>query len=218
MQEENMSRFAQFESWLTNKFWFHYKWYFLLGVFVLTFLILTVFQAVNTVTYDRTVVYAHTGPVVPEKTELVRAYVQGVANAYTDGKEKLVDVFEVTDSNSETGKRGQKSIYAAFTSPDYVLMLVDRSYFELYSALGYFEQIPGSESGVKGVYIESLDLYAVANKGPTKQYTMAEAIAKNVKLTEEELADMNAELQKEHDDYVELTLDMVKSMEIPKET
>ena len=52
-----------FESWLTNVFWAYYKWYFFLGVFAVTFLVLTV------ITYARqdradmrlTYVYAGTG-------------------------------------------------------------------------------------------------------------------------------------------------------------
>ncbi len=211
MQHENMSRFERFEYWLTNIFWFHYKWYFLLGIFVLTFLVLTAFQALTTVNYDRTVVYAHMGTVNQQKTEEVRTYVQDVADAFTGGKEKLVDVFEIAGSD-EASKNGQRNIYAAFTSSDYALMLIDKPFLDLYSAMGYFEQIPGLDPGDKCVYIESLDLYAVVNKGQVKQYTMAEAIAKGVEMTEEELIKINEDLQKEYDDYIDQTIEMVKSM------
>ena len=37
---DSRSTMEKVEDWLTNTFWFHYKWYYIVGVFVLSLLIM----------------------------------------------------------------------------------------------------------------------------------------------------------------------------------
>ncbi len=63
MYEENekQSRFAALEAWLNNIFWYHYKWYFIIGVFIVSLLIMSAVSFIKNVDYDWIVIYSHSG-------------------------------------------------------------------------------------------------------------------------------------------------------------
>ncbi len=211
MQEENVSRFQKFENWLTNMFWFHYKWYFLLGVFVFTLLILAAISALTTANYDRSVVFAHTGQKDAELVRKVGDYITQELSDYSDGEIRKVAVYEIPGAEIEAAQNGQKNFYTALTDSDYILMLVDQEIFELYSGLGYFEQLPDSPQGEKSVLIESLGLYAVVNNGPIDKISLDELSDDSI--TQEDVDEVNAELQSEHDALVDEVLVFLKSLD-----
>lgn len=145
-----------FEHWLTNTFWFHYKWYWLFAVFALTFLVLTVVRMARNVDYDVELCY------ISEKA----------ADEAEIGK-IMADIRESGDRNGDRIKvgieniplkstRGERLFFENLKNPDEYFYLLDEASLKLCNALGYFgnaEWIPG------------LSLYAAVRDVPIRPYT-----------------------------------------------
>ena len=207
MNENLKAKLRRFENWLANRFWYYYKWYYLLAVFALTVISIWVYRTATRVDYDWHIVYAHMGESNREAAERIDAFIaQNAADITGDGKVKI-DLFEICHTG-EDEEAGENEFYAALYGHEYYIMFVDADIYDLYARLGYFK--PLDEEGNRGIYIESLSLYAVANDAPPLQYTAAQAEERNI--SEEDLADLNEELKKEHEALTAQAVEIVKKL------
>lgn len=209
MSNDNISRFDKFDDWLKNIFWYYYKWYILAGAAVLTFLILWLFSALSTVEYDWNIVYAHTGQENSETAQKVKSFFKEIAGDVNSNRRTDIQIYEISNMD-QAQEKGEFEFYGALYSPDYFLMMVDSATFELYSNLGFFEELDSAKPGMKGVYIEDLDMYAVVNKGPALQYTLEQAEEREV--SEEELLEINTALLEEHEMMYERAINIIKNI------
>ncbi|NLL39291.1 MAG: hypothetical protein GX254_06875 [Clostridiales bacterium] len=209
MNENIKSRWQKLETWLTNRFWYYHKWYYLLAVFVLTVIVIWVYRAATKVDYDWNIVYAHMGDSEPETVERIKALLSQHATDITGNGKVDISVYEIchTQEDEETG---ENEFFAALYGHDYYIMLVDSDIYELYRRLGYFESLYGDGEEDRGVYIESLSLYAVVNDAPPLQYTPAQAEERDI--SEEYLKALNEGLKEEHETLTTQAIEIVKKL------
>ena len=81
-QSPNASRWEKWSHWLENVFWYHYKWYFFVGIFAAVLLISSVIGFVTQVKWDWTVPYVHLGAADKASAAAVKK-----PNAYLQRKE-----------------------------------------------------------------------------------------------------------------------------------
>lgn len=179
--------FAGFEDWLTNMFWFHYKWYFIVGVFLLTILVLSVVSFVKNVDYDWTVVYAHEGEVSSEAAKTLTKAFEAVCTDENENGKVQVKLSEVELKD----KTGSYSLYGELGSSEKILFVMDQATMELYGSLGYFTDLK---------YIGSLNLWAGMRDNPVKLYTLEDFQGLNY--TQDDIDETNKYRQDEHDRLV----------------
>lgn len=207
MNDDFKSRFKRFEDWLTNKFWYYNKWYYLLGVFALTVIIIWIYSTAAKVRYDWNVVYAHMGESDPETAQKVKElFIEKAADTNGNGKIEI-SLYEICHTD-EAEEKGENEFFAALYGHDYYLMAVDAEMFELYESLGYFEELDIGGESAKGVYIEALGLYAVVNDAPVLQYTAEQAEERDI--SEENLITINEDLKTEYEKRKEQAIAIVE--------
>ncbi|MGI5935794.1 MAG: hypothetical protein ACOX7I_03170 [Oscillospiraceae bacterium] len=129
MLKENKS----FSHWFTNVFWYHYKWWFLLGVFVVALALFILIESLGTVKYDFTVVFAQNGDVPEAQASEILDLVGGtVGDINGDGKVNLRYVSVNLGENYD-------QILVYLTDPEISLFILDEYYSSLYCSLGYFD-------------------------------------------------------------------------------
>ena len=122
-----------FSYWFTNVFWYHYKWWFLLGVFVAALAVFILIESSGTVKYDFTVVFAQDGNVLEDQAgEILDLVGVSVGDINGDGKVNVRFVSVNLDENYD-------QILVYLTDPEISLFILDGYYSSLYSSLGYFE-------------------------------------------------------------------------------
>lgn len=179
----------KFEYWLENIFWYHYKWYYIIGLFVLTLLISWVVTMVSQVNYDWTVVYAHRGTADPENlSKITECYSEYAEDTDSNGRVrvKAVEIL-MTDTPEEP-------LYGPLSDSDYLVFFMDDYTAEKYTQLGYFEEL---SSGMNTVYISSLDLYAAVNYAPYKMHYNYEN--EYSVYSDSEMAALNELMSEKHD-------------------
>lgn len=209
MKENASSRRQKFEAWLTNRFWYYYKWYYLLAVFALTVIVIWVYRAATKVEYDWNIVYAHMGECDPGTAHRIETLLTQNATDITGNGKVEISIYEICHTR-EDEEAGENEFYAALYGHDYYIMLVDRDIYELYSRLGYFESLNGDGEADRGVYIESLSLYAVVNDAPPLQYTLAQAAERDI--SEESINALNEELKNDHEVLTGRAIEIVKKL------
>ncbi len=148
------NRAEQLEDWLSNVFWFHYKWYFIAAVFAAALVLMFFFGAATEVKYDWTVVYVNSGSADAERSENLVKLLEEVLPE--TGKNHRVDVELVETAGDEAGE----PVYGYLENQDCVIFLLDGEAKEKYSSLGFFEDaLP--VSGAEG-------LYAAVHDAPVK--------------------------------------------------
>ncbi len=189
MQESagRKGRFNEFESWMSNVFWYHYKWYFVVGVFAASLLVMSAVSFVRAADYDWTVVYAHCGESDPSKTAGIRSAFEAAGTDESNNGRVQVEV-RVAALDWEKGYCG---LYGELAEPDSILYVMDDSVLKLYRSLGYFEN---------AAYIGSLGLWAAVNDTPVKPYRLEDFSGYNY--TQEDVDEANRDRQERHDEMV----------------
>ena len=178
----------RFEYWLTNQFWFHYKWYYMAGLFALSLVVCFVVAALTRVHYDWTVVYAHTGAAQPETVASLEEMLSARLPE-TSGNSRLdVQISEVLLEEDPQALRDERGLYYAADDADIYLVLLDADSYALYhEQLGFFQS---------PVYDEQTGLYLLLNDRAPTLHTHEEELYE--KFTEEELQEVNDEIVDAH--------------------
>lgn len=154
--EAEPGKMEKIENWLTNTFWFHYKWYFVIGVFLLSLLIMAAVGLASAVSYDWTVVYAHNGAADSAQVEEIRELMESLLPE--TGKNRRVDV-DVVELNRDGGVMegyGENRLYNYLNDQNTMIYFLDEENYHLFSELGYFEDAV-AVSAMPGLYCTTND-------------------------------------------------------------
>lgn len=140
-------KFQRFKDWFTNVFWYHYKWWFLLGVFLVCLIIFVTVESVMAEDYDMTVVFGQSGEITEQQAQAVLdAIAPAVGDLNGDGRVLLNYVsVNLVDSTLEGGgyegsyENSQSRMLLYLSESDYVLFFLDSTYSTYYTGLEYFE-------------------------------------------------------------------------------
>ena len=188
---EFSSKAEKFEFWMTNYFWYHFKWYVIIPLFIVTVLLAWLISSLVRVNYDWEVVYAHLGEPDSVQVESVTEWAQDAVRSVTGDKRARVRVTELSMTPG-----GERLIMGALDDYEYSLFFVDRETAEYYGSLGYFLETDGERFAL----VEPLGLYAAVNDA---EYRMHSASENNFAgYTEAEMRDLNKLLEKRHEEQV----------------
>ncbi len=159
-QEPVAGRRENFIHWLENVFWYHYKWYYFVGVFAAILLISSVVSFVTKVKWDWTVSYVHTGAADRAAAAALKKTLTGLGTDVSGNGKVQILVEEYPD----TGDPGRKDLLGLLRDSDRILFVLDGETLALYQTLGYFgDAVPLSEG-----------LWAASNDAPVKPFTLEE--------------------------------------------
>ncbi len=198
---EFSSKAEKFEFWMTNYFWYHFKWYVIIPLFIVTVLLAWLISSLVRVDYGWEVVYAHTGAPDKEMTERVTDYAQELVRTVTEDKKTHV---RVTELSMDGGP--EKLIMGALDNYKYVIYFVDGETSEYYGKLGYFEEIDGS----RFAEVPGLGVYAAVNDAEYRDHSMDEN--EYAGFTEAEMRDLNILLSQEHDEQVTVAEEVFRNV------
>ncbi len=186
-EERKPGRLAALEDWLTNMFWYHYKWYYLVGVFIAALIVMSAVSFIRNVDYDWTVIYAHEGSADAAKSALIREAFDlsgtdatGNGRVQTAVKEALID--------RKTGYYGPSG---ELMRSENVLFVMDEAALKLYRSLGYFDD---------AVYLSGPGLWAGINDRPVEPYGLEDFAGYDY--SQEDIDDANRYRREEHDRLV----------------
>lgn len=189
---EFSSKAEKFEFWMTNYFWYHFKWYVIIPLFIVTVLLAWLISSLVRVNYDWEVVYAHYGASDAAQAGQVEKWAQDAVRSATGSKKSHV---RVTELAMEPG--AERLVMGALDDYEYVLFLVDGETAEYYGELGYFLETDGE----RFASVEPLGLYAAVNDAQYREHSASEN--KFAGYTEAEMRDLNKLLEKRHGEQVE---------------
>lgn len=197
---EFSSRAEKFEFWMTNYFWYHFRWYVIIPLFIVTVLLAWLISSLVRVNYDWEVIYAHFGEPDSAQAESVAEWAQKTVREVTGSKKSRV---RVTELSMEPG--AERLIMGALDDYEYSLFFVDKQTAEYYGSLGYFLEIDGERFAP----VEPLGLYAAVNDAEYKPHSPSEN--KFAGYTEAEMRDLNEILRKEHEEQVAQAVEVFRS-------
>lgn len=188
-------KLRRLEDWLTNVFWYHYRWYYIAAVFVATLVIVSAVSFIAHVDYDWTVVYAHAGQADPAgAAALKERFTQ--AGVEVNGDRKLrVKVLELFEGESPD----RHGLYGLLDDADAFLYALDGPTAALYRDLGYFTEATEADG-----------LLLAVNDAPVKPYTLAQFAEYNY--TQDQIDEANAYRQEEHDKLAALARQVLENL------
>ncbi len=195
-QAPNASRWEQVTHWLENVFWYHYKWYYFVGVFLGVLLISSVIGFVTRVQWDWTVPYVHLGAADKASTAAVKKALTAVGTDVSGNGRVQIKVEEYPD----TGDPGRMDLLGLLRESDNILFVMDAETLELYRSLGYFGEASPLGEG----------LWAAAHDAPVIPFTLEEYAAYGY--TQEQIDDSNAYMAQKHADQVAAAEGILQSL------
>ncbi len=137
---DGRSKMEKLEDWLTNNFWFHYKWYFIVGVFALSLLIMAAVGVASKVNYDWTVVYVHDDIANEENVKAIEKMMEDLLPETGENRRVDVKVVEMADtSEGRMAAYGEQRLYSHLNDQNVMLFVMDKVHYDTFAALGYFE-------------------------------------------------------------------------------
>ena len=198
---EFSSKAEKFEFWMTNYFWYHFKWYVIIPLFIVTVLLAWLISSLVRVNYNWEVVYAHYGEPDAQMTDEVTEYAQELVRSVTGDKKAHVRVTELSMENG-----AEKLIMGALDNYEYTLYFVDAETSEYYGSLGYFEEIDGR----RFAEASRLGLFAAVNNAAYREHSIDEN--EFAGYTEPEMHDLNILLSNEHDEQVAQSAEVFRNV------
>jgi hypothetical protein len=189
-------KLTAFDTWLENEFWYHNKWYWLIGVMIAVFAVLTLVNNIRTPEYDWEIAYIYSpfhsapGRVAGIETML--------SDVLTDRNEDGKIQINIVDFSDTDAAFGAIPTLRALNDWQYIIVVLDSASYEKYSGLGYFV---GEAKWLDGLYVTACD------GTPT---LFDEKTAKAAGFKEDELDDMNARLKEEFNERLEQAIAIVE--------
>lgn len=198
------SSFERFENWLTNTFWFHYKWYFIAAVFGVTLLILILIGLVADTSYDWTVIYSHSGGSDSARCDEIKSSLEALLPETGDNRRVDVRVVELSEGGEALSEYGEKRIYSYLNDPNCVLYILDGETLSEFNALGYFENatplfaMPG--------------LYGATNDSPVQPLSTADE--RYADYSQSFLDEVYLELVEEHEGFIAAAKEAISALSL----
>ena len=160
-----------FKHWFENVFWYHYKWWFLLGVFIIALIVFISLESSRNEHYDLTAVFVQDNDITQEQAMTVLdAISESVGDLDGNGK-ILLNYASINPGEATSGSVGasmQDRLLLYMTDEDYCLFFLTADQAESYCALGYFEDrlsdygIETAQDDPFRVYVSDTDAFAAA--------------------------------------------------------
>jgi hypothetical protein len=157
--ERGKLRDIGWERWLNNVFWVYYKWYFLVGVFLLTVLVCTVVSHAARDRADMRLTYVYGEILDQTGAEQAAAWVADNV-LLKDGKSRVRVKADPIPLVTESGER---PAYGALADGERILYLLDEASLAFYRSLGYFQE---------DVRMSHLDLWLSLQDTPVRLYSL----------------------------------------------
>ena len=187
----------EWSHWLENVFWYHYKWYYFVGVFAAVLLISSVVSFVARVDYDWTVPYVHVGEADKGGAAAVKKVLTSLGSDVNGNGKVQIKVEEYP----ETGDPGRKDMLGLLLESGNILFVMDGETLGLYQALGYFsDAVPLGEG-----------LWAASHDAPVTPFTLEEY--REYGYTQEQIDDSNAYMARQHADRVAAAADILQNLQ-----
>ena len=186
-----------FENWLANVFWVYYKWYFFLGVLLLTILVLTVISVAGKDRTNLRVTYVYAEVMDQAQAETVRGMVE--ARAVPENGRGVVRV--KVEPFPLVNEAGARLLYGELEDPDRIIYLLDEASLGFYRAMGYFdeaERLPG------------LDLWISMRDTPVILYRLEDFADQGY--TQEQIDESNEFLIQRHGQRIQAARELVKDL------
>lgn len=196
-QEPSAGRWESVSHWLENVFWYHYKWYYFVGVFAAILLISSIVSFVTRVEWDWTVPYVHVGAADKASASAVKKALLAVGTDVSGNGKVQIKVEEYPD----TGDPGRKDLLGLLRESDNILFVMDGETLKLYQALGYFDDAVPFADG----------LWAATHDAPVKPFTLAEYAEYGY--TQEQIDDSNAYMAQQHARKLEEAAGILRSLQ-----
>ena len=196
-QDPAPSRWERWTHWLENVFWYHYKWYYFVGVFFAILLISSVVSFVSRVNWDWTVPYVHVGAADRASVSAVKKALTAVGTDVSGNGKVQIKVEEYPDTRDP----GRKDLLGLLRDSDNVLYVLDEETLRLYRSLGYFEEAVPIGQG----------LWAAVHDAPVKPFTLAEYAEYGY--TQEQIDDSNRYMAEKHARLVADAEDILKQLQ-----
>ena len=196
-QEPARSRWETIGHWLENVFWYHYKWYYFVGVFAAVLLVSSIVSFVTRVNYDWTVPYVHVGAADKASAAAVKKTLTAVGTDLSGNGKVQIKVTEYPD----TGDPGRKDLLGLLRDSEAILFVLDGETLALYQSLGYFDDaVPFSEG-----------LWAATHDAPVTPFTLAEYAEYGY--TQEQIDDSNEYMAAQHAGKLEAAKGILQSLQ-----
>jgi hypothetical protein len=187
-----MNRLQKFAVWLENVFWYHYKWYWMLGVAVLTFAALSVYGNITEIHYDWKVAVYNTNWVDEKLFDVSSAenYLTEILPDYDGNGKTQAEFVPIAES---TDIAGDEPLFAAFFDSDIYAVISDKETLTEWQSRGFvtsLHSVPNS-----GLFV------ALCDNPPAK--TDAE-LARANGYSDVEIAAMDAAIAAQHDEKYSL--------------
>jgi len=139
-------KWAKFKYWFTNIFWYHYRQFVIIGVFVLGVAVYLIVDAVNTPKPDFEFIVFSPGYVTDEQTgELQSIAEQAIGDLNGDGK-VYISLVGLSIIQADTAEMSVMKLGALMSDPKVVLYIMETEAMELYVGDNIFT--PLSELGI----------------------------------------------------------------------
>lgn len=168
--------------WLENVFWYHYKWYYMLGVFAAVLLIFSLAAHFTKVDWDWTVQYVHGGQADADGAAALKKLFTAQGTDVSGNGRVQVRVVE----HVPTGDPGRKDLLGLLGDWENILYVVDGETLALYQSLGYFGDAVSLGDG----------RWAAVNDAPFPLFTLEEYSAYGY--TQEQIDESNEYMLAEH--------------------
>lgn len=196
---DDRSKMEILEDWLTNTFWFHYKWYFIVGVFVLALLIMSAVGLASAVNYDWTVVYAHEGPADSARAEAIQELMEELLPETGKNRRVDVEVIELANDGGVMASYGENRLYSHINDSDIMLLVLDEENYTDFAKLGFFDEAAAMK--------DMPGLYCVVNDSPVERLSCEDP--QYADYSQEFLDEVYLEMVAEHEGYMAAVRDVL---------
>ena len=184
-----------FDKWLDNVFWPYYKWYFFLGLAVLTILVLSVISLATRERADLVLTYVYS--TAPDEAQMEKARELFAAKAKTESGRGTVKV--KVEAFPLVNEQGERLLYGELEDADRIIYILDDASVSFYQTLGYF----GMTKGV----LPGTELFAAVRDTPVIPYRLEDFADQGY--TQEQIDESNAYREEEHRKQVQAANELV---------
>ena len=187
-----------FDNWLTNVFWAYYKWYFFLGLAVLTIVVLSLISLAAQERADITItyVYAHT----LDESQMEAARSAFAAKAQPENGRGTVKV--KAEAFPLVNEKGERLLYGELEDADRIIYVMDDESISFFTELGYFGMSIGLVPGT--------DLFVAVRDTPVIPYRLEDFADQGY--TQEQVDSSNAYREEEHAKQVQAARDLANAV------
>jgi len=187
-----------FDSWLDNVFWAYYKWYFFVGLAVLTIIVLSLVSYASRERADLVITYVYSG--VPDEAQMETARELFAAKARPENGRGTVKV--KVEAFPLVNEKGERLLFGELEDSERIIYIGDDASVSFFQRLGYFDNNKGVLPGTA--------LFTIIRDTPVVPYRLEDFADQGY--TQEQIDDSNAYRIAAHRDRVQEAAELVREV------